>query len=317
MDELQAQVEAILGSRRIKHRLVVLCEGDRLIPTDRAPSPQMYRALEKTPDSNFYKACVPTDWHGSCLPHFFNCGGRAEVLRSFDALLEAHHERPEASYLSPDKLYALVDLDLQLGKLPNDYPWPTTEEVHAALYEDGAVCAEPDARHRIWVTALVHKEAFFVLSGAAASWAHGGVAPFFAGAPLELRALHAEVARRLESDPDFAQNLARAQGRLARFSAGARLDCSSSQALARSWQTQATNASDEDYEALLRALLAVAKVKPLWSKVVPDPRVGGMLLPDETFREQLALNIARSIAKLKPSAHPLAGLFAWLAPRRY
>jgi hypothetical protein len=317
MDEHQALVSAILRSPRIKNKLVVLCEGDHFpIEDGRAPSPQMYRRQEKTPDSNFYKACVPTGWHGSRLPVFFNCGGRPDVIRTFEALQQAHYASPADSYLTPEKLYAIVDLDLQADQMPAEYRhlWRTTEDVHAALYHDGALKADVDDRHRIWVTALIHKEAFFVLPEVAATWTDDDP-PSFRDAPLDLRTLHGAAAERLAGDKDLAAQLDVAKARLLRFAAGQHLPCASGEALGASWQAMAEHANDEEYRALVTTLLAVAKIKPLWSEIVPNPR-HGRTLPPESFREALALNIARSIAHLEPGAHPLASFFAWLEPRR-
>jgi hypothetical protein len=153
MDDRTALVTAILRTPAIRNRIVVLCEGDRLVVEgDHAPSPQMYSRLENTPDSSFYQACVPRRWCGRRLPRFFNCGGRSDVLYTFSALREAHQANPTGSYLDPDRLYAMVDLDLQAEDMPVDHRhiWPTTEDVHAALYDDGSVVSDIDDRHRIW-----------------------------------------------------------------------------------------------------------------------------------------------------------------------
>lgn len=316
MNEQEALVAAILRSPRIRDRLVVLCEGDLLqLEEGRAPSPQMYGRLEKMPDANFYKGCVARDWQGQRLPQFFTCGGRSQVLDVYQRLRDRHEEDPGASYLTPEKLYAIVDLDLQGGKMPKGYPWPTTEDVHAALYQDGAIHGHPDDKHRIWVTALIHKEAFFVLPPIASALTEGDAAPFWNGAPLDLRSLHAAVAQLLPSDMDFARHRAVAGARLARFQAGAMLPCTDGESLRTAWHAAAAQASDEQYDGLLRALLAVAKVKPVWSQVTPDPRWEATM-PAENFREQVALKVAATIAKLPPAAHPLAYFFAWLKTRR-
>ena len=316
MDERRALVTAILRTPAIRNRIVVLCEGDRLpVDGNHAPSPQMYSRLENTPDSSFYQQCVPRRWCGRRLPRFFNCGGRSDVIHAFEALRKAHRADPAGSYLDPDKLYAIVDVDLQPADMPagHRHLWPTTEHVHAALYHDGALKPDTDARHRIWVTALVHKEAFFVVPEVSAAFEDD--APFFRGSGLDLRALHVAVAERLVQDLDFDQRLPLVRSRLLRFAAGRQLPCESGSALGASWKALATQATDHEYRALVRALLAVAKVKPLWSELVPDPR-HGPTIPAESFREGLALKVARFIAELAPDDHPLASFFAWLEPRR-
>lgn len=316
MDDHEALASAILTSRRIKNRLVILCEGERPpLPSDRAPSPQLYRRSERLPDANFYKSCVPPDWQGDRLPQFFNCGGRSQVLAVYRQLLERHQAWPEDSYLTPDKLYVLVDLDIQPDQLPVGYPWQTTEDAHEALYQDGRVTSPPGNDHRIWVTALVHKEAFFVLPQVAAAW-EGGVTPFFNGAPLALTALHDAVAKQLTSDGDVARHLEIVRRRLQRFRAGASLDCTDGASLGASWRAAATQCTGAQYDQLLSALLSVAKAKAVWSQVTPDPGWNGTTIPAEDFRDQLALMVADTIARTAPDQHPLSYFFSWLKQRR-
>ncbi len=315
MDEQEALVNAILRLRRIRNKLVVLCEGD-LLPLENggAPSPQMYGRLGQMPDANFYKSCVPEDWHNYRLPQFFNCGGRSQVLYVYGRLLERHQAAPDASYLSPEKLYALVDLDIQRDRMPEGYPWQTTEDVHAALYQDGVINGDPGDGHRIWVTALIHKEAFFVLPPMAAAWADSAT-PFFDGGPLDLRVLHEAVAQRLTTDADIAGNLDVVAARLARFKAGVALNCTDGESIRTAWRAAATQAGVEQYDELLRALLSVARVKPVWSQITPNP-LRGAIMPAENFRDQLALKVAGTIAKMAPDEHPLSYFFSWLKPRR-
>lgn len=85
--------------------------------------------------------------------------------------------------------------------------------------------------------------------------------------------------------------------------------------MGQSWLELANTANDDDYEALSRALLAVAKAKMVWEEIVPDPAYANEIRA-ENFRDQLALKIAAAISVLEPNAHPLAGFFAWLEPRR-
>jgi hypothetical protein len=257
---------------------------------------------------------VPQDWHSHRLPQFFNCGGRSQVLSVYAQLRERSDAAPDAGYLTADKLYALVDLDLQQAGMPAGYPWQTSEDVHTALYQDGTVHGVPDDSHRIWVTALIHKEAFFVLPPMAAAWEDGAI-PFFCDAPLNLKGLHEAIADRLTTDTDFAGNLEVVAARLARFKAGAALTCMDGESLRTAWRAAAMQADANQYEGLLRALLSVAQVKPVWSQITPDPRYGATM-PAENFRDQLALKVAATIAKAEPEQHPLASFFAWLKPRR-
>ena len=332
MEHVGRLVNAILRSPQIKNKAVVLCEGD--LPPDefRRLSPQNYAKCERLPDANFYKASVPRRWHNSRTPAFFNCGGRAEVLDTYEALREKHAKAPTNSYLDPEKLYALVDLDIQMKNLPDGYPWKNTEEIHEALYVDGALKLPVDDRHRIWVTALVHKEAFFLLPSMSTALVHG-VRPFWKEKPLDLRAMHAALAGTLGEVRDICERFDIVKARMHRYAAGSRLACTDAATMGQSWLMLANSANDDDYEALSRALLAVAKAKTVWEEIVPDPAYAKEAMmtstPEraaelqkwqkvraENFRDQLALKIAAAISVLEPNAHPLAGFFAWLEPRR-
>ncbi|WP_228060573.1 MULTISPECIES: hypothetical protein [unclassified Coleofasciculus] len=116
-EQLEQHCKTILQSRRIRNKIVVLCEGD--IPKIQGrPSPQSYGRMEEMPDANFYKACVPKGWT-QYRPQFFNCGDRKDVIDSYFSLLDLHNQNKDNSYLNPDKLFAVVDLDLQVQAIDN------------------------------------------------------------------------------------------------------------------------------------------------------------------------------------------------------
>ncbi len=113
--ELLEHCQFILANCQIRNKFVILCEGEIKKNAGRL-SPQSYRAMADFPDANFYKACLPRDWRQK-IPTFFNCGDRNDVLNTYFNLLRLHQENPEASYLNPQQLFAIVDLDLQNKRL--------------------------------------------------------------------------------------------------------------------------------------------------------------------------------------------------------
>ena len=131
--ELLEHCQFILANRQIRNKFVILCEGE-IKKTAGRLSPQSYRAMEDFPDANFYKACVPRDWRQQ-IPTFFNCGDRNDVLNTYFNLLRLHQENPEASYLNPQQLFAIVDLDLQNKRLDDSYPFKDLEQIFEDLYK--------------------------------------------------------------------------------------------------------------------------------------------------------------------------------------
>lgn len=111
-EQLKEHCEIILKSREIKNKIVVLCEG-KIPEIQGRKSPQSYKAMKYTHDAKFYKDCIPTWWKQK-LPEFFNCGDRATVINTYLNLLTLHEQDTTNSYLDPDRLFAMIDLDLHL-----------------------------------------------------------------------------------------------------------------------------------------------------------------------------------------------------------
>ncbi|MDY6994771.1 MAG: hypothetical protein SVR94_19470 [Pseudomonadota bacterium] len=80
-EQLEEHCQTIVNSRQIKNKIVILCEGNIQALQGR-PSPQTYNKLERLPDANFYKACIPTWWQQQ-KPEFFVCGDRKVVLDTY------------------------------------------------------------------------------------------------------------------------------------------------------------------------------------------------------------------------------------------
>jgi hypothetical protein len=284
-EQLEQHCKRIIQLRSIMNKIVVLCEGD--IPKNQGiASPQSYGRMEQMPDANFYKACVPR-WWSQYRPQFFNCGDRKDVIDTYFTLLELHDKGSSSSYLAPDKLFAIVDLDLQLQKI-NDYDFADTEAIYGELYEGFKIKAQNIEQHRIWVTGLIHKEAYFLIPELQLVFDNFSTAPIYKGNSLILQDIFITMADEISSDLDLQNNSPRV---LARISCCSGLDCSEIGKLQHSWKAQFQKAPhDTRKDELVFALLTIKKAKNHWNQVQPPsdwPR------SPETFREQLLLEIGR------------------------
>ncbi len=284
-EQLKKHCDAILQSPRIKNKIVVLCEGD-IRETQGRESPQAYKAMEQMPDANFYKACVPTWWRQK-RPEFFNCGDRKDVLDTYSTLSILHEKDTTNSYLDPDRLFAMIDLDLQLQTIDN-YIFTDTEAIFRNLYEKSQVKEQNAAKHRIWITGWIHKEAYFLTPELQPIFDNCCNKPIYQGNPAVLANIYLDMADAICSDLDLQNNLQRAFDRISYCSG---LDCTEVQAFQASWKERFQNAVDETHRnQSIAVLLTIKKAKDYWHQIKP---FGDFSREDWVFREQLSLEIGR------------------------
>ncbi|MCL1472740.1 hypothetical protein [Argonema antarcticum] len=286
-EQLKQHCDNIILSRRIKNKIVVLCEGERGIKdTKDRLSPQSYARMEQMPDANFYKACVPR-WWSQYKPEFFNCGDRKDVIDTYFNLLEIHTQDNNNSYLIPEKLFAIVDLDLQLQKIDN-YTFSDTEAIFCDLYGQCKVNEINANNHRIWVTGLVHKEAYFLIPDLQEVFDNIFASPLYNSNSLVLENIYLTMADAIVDDVDLKNNLPTIANRINYLSS---LDCSDTDKLRDSWKAEFDNTqNDIEKNELILALLTIKKAKDYWNKIHPPTDYSS---PAERFREQLLLEIGQ------------------------
>lgn len=289
-EELQEHCEIILKSREIKNKIVVLCEGDIHIGRK---SPQSYKKREQMPDANFYKACVPRWWTQTkqYMPQFFNCGDRKDVIDTYFTLLTLHEQDSTSLYLDPNRLFAMIDLDLQLQKIDN-YTFKDTEAIFRNLYEKSQVKEQNAAQHRIWITGLIHKEAYFLTPELQSVFDDYPNSPYYKDKEnsASLTNIYSDMADAISSDKDLQLNVKRALDRINHCSG---LDCTELDLdkFQDSWKHQFQNTTDATQkQELIVALLTIKKAKKYWHKIKPPDDWSSS---DQVFRDQLSLEIGR------------------------
>lgn len=285
--QLQQHCEVIIQSRRIKNKIVILCEGEPGIWDMKGrPSPQSYGRMEQLPDSNFYNACVPRWWNQN-RPQFFNCGDRKDVIDTYCGLLELHNQQDSSSYLSPDKLYAIIDLDLQIQQI-GDYIFSNTDEIFCDLYHQLEVNTKNIPNHRIFITGLIHKEAYFLFPDLQNLFDEYPNQAVFKNNNLSLKDIYTEMLNQAQVDIDLINNIDRAFERINHCDC---LDCSDLDKFINSAFANLNNSSNlETIRTTSIALLTIRKAKEYWYKIEPP---NNWTSSTQTFREQLMLAIAR------------------------
>lgn len=295
---LDQHCENIYRSRSIKNKIIVLCEGDIARVAGRA-SPQSYRQLQKYPDANFYQRCIPKMWQGK-RPEFFNCGSCTQVIKTYFRLLELHQNQVITdSYLDVNKLFAIVDVDIQKITLDEDetYPFRDTDAIFCDLYQNARVNPENAPKHKIWVTGLVHKEAYFVVPELQEVFDNHPIKLQFAGEPLNLKKLSIQMAKDMAELNDLIQHFDSIKHRVAYCSEIPVNDLAEWQ---QTWLDLFSKADADTQNQLIYLLLAIMKAKDYWEKKFIPVEWNGA---SEQFREQLMLKIADFYAETTVTEH--------------
>ncbi|MDB9436823.1 hypothetical protein PN450_08390 [Dolichospermum lemmermannii CS-548] len=290
--KLMQHCNEILGNPNIRQRIVVLCEGQGSILNLSDETTVNYGKMKQMPDADFYIKCIPKTWK-TYKPEFFNCQGRTGVIDTYFKLLELHEEGSRESYLNPDKLFAIVDLDLQSQNIDN-YGFSNTEEIFSNLYQQGQVNEENTRNHRIWVTGLIHKEAYFIIPELQEVFDNYINVPMYNGQKIILEDIYITMANAIINSNDLKNNLSTISNRISHCS---ELDCTDLEKLRDSWKEQFENSPDETHKnELIYALLMLKKVKDnktqehYWEDIKPP---SDWTNTEEVFRDELLRQIAK------------------------
>ena len=295
-EELQNYCKYILKQERIRDRILVLCEGKILkeeVRISRSPEsyqiqlPQDSQDEKITPDSSFYKKCIPDSWFQFDLaPKFFNCGNCDDVIKIYLTLLEIISQDIDNKYIHPKEIFALIDLDNQIRKI-NNYPFKTTQEIFFNLYENTKINkANAESSHKIWVTGLIHKEAYFLIPELQSFFDRHKPQFFYKNNKILLQDVYSSMILEIEQDKNLAANLETISPRIKNCLG---LDFNDLEQLKDLWLNLFKNETNENRKReLILSLLTVIKVKDnYWKNIKPEQGLNAY-----QHREQLELEIA-------------------------
>lgn len=290
-EALENHCQQILSDSRINDRIVVLCEGN-IINVQGPKSPKTYKEMEQMPDANFYKKCVPKSWSKEKkLPQFFNCGDRKDVIDTYFHLLELHDVKASQSYLNKSKLFALIDLDIQLQKIDN-YHFSDTEEIFCNLYKQTKVIQALVNKHIIWITGLIHKEAYFITPEIQEVFDCSLLYPQYQTNPVLLENIYLKICNDITQDIDLQNNFDRV---INRINYCQYINCCDVESLKDTWSQEFINSSDKQRKKeLVLLLLTIRKAKKYWKQIEPN---SDWTKSSDLFREQLSLKIGEFYSK--------------------
>jgi len=313
-DELDNHVKNIMGVRSIKNKAVILCEGDISEVKNFRKNPSKYRSLEKFPDANFYKECLPKSMKRYRLqtPVFFNCGDRGNVIKAYLTLKELHAENRNDSYLDINKLFAIIDLDIQKAKIDN-YRFENTEEIFNNLYNELKINVDEIDSHTIFTTGLIHKEAYFLLPCLEHISDLEDIFDknyhLYKNEKLDLNKIYSDIIEEITEDRDLEQNFDVACNRIG-FSG---LNCSNVNELKTSF-VERFNCNLDD--KLIKTLFLIRKVKPYWENIHTIESETEEHLSEKEI-ERLSLNIARFYSKQDDDSFHLTAILKSIYRQAY
>ncbi len=262
-EELEQHCQNILNDSRIKNKIVVLCEGI-IRDTEGRKSPQAYRNIDRLPDANFYKRCVPQSWRKP-KPRFFNCGSRNDVIKTYFNLLKLQNS--STSYLNKDKLFALIDLDLQLQKIDN-YHLSDTEQIFFNIYKNTQVIPQEVNKHSIWITGLIHKESYFITPDIQEVLDNSKLNPQYNNSKVLLGNIYFKICDEITEDIDLQDNFSRVINRIIFCQ---NINCCDLNKLKKTWQQEFSKCSNpQRLRELVFVLLTIRKAKEYWHQIMPN-----------------------------------------------
>jgi len=287
--------KTILSLREILNKSVILCEGDISAVIDKGYSPAFYRRHEQFQDSLFYKNALPKEIRKSSPPRFFNCGSRGQVLKVYFKLKELHEAAPAESYLNPDKLFAIIDLDIQNEKI-NNYSFNNTEEIFKDLYNETEINKANIDKHKIFVTGLIHKEGYFLLPQLKNEVLAEYKNPlFFNSEKFDLDKIYLKIIDEIDKDEDLKIHFDFVKHRI-NFTD---LNKENINELKNSFKR-----IKKFDDKIIFALFLLRKVKPYWKEIKTKDS-----MPEERLREQLLLKIANFYSEQNDPDFHLTAIF--------
>ncbi len=288
-EEVDNHCLTILKSRRILNKIIILCEGE-LLPAEERESPALYSKLEKLPDANFYKACIPQNWNQR-QPQFFNCGSRNSVIQTYFRLQELHKINNENSYLNPENLFAIIDSDMQQANFTN-YQFSNSEESRNDLYSKIYITKTNIKNHRLFVTGLIHKEAYFLIPELEDIYKDFKVEIRYNSAKLQLSNIYQEMANDIVNDKDLdsANNYDIAKNRI---SFNSNINVTNKITVKDSWLNEFTKLDGMDKLELIYLLLSIRKAKAYWNNIESPEWTGNK----DSLLDNIILEIGKFISK--------------------
>jgi len=297
--------KSICNLKKLQNKMIVLCEGavEPEPPSDPNATHRQLRqspgtyAKERFEDSRFYKKCLPVDLRSKV--QFINCGDRSNVIDAFHRITKICQDDPVNSYIDIERLFAIVDLDLEVKKISN-YNFPSVEDIYNDIY----CCNSGKLRlknHRIYTTGLIHKEAYFILPELEGEFFSGFLERFpklqHSGQPFNLKIIYQTLINSIGDDPRIKEHFDIVKQRLQGYLSPEELidlDPRKLQVILEQRFEACTNQhsldSEEGRSLLIKAVLVITKVKDLaWNQITDGDDYP---LDAKVIRDQLTLNIA-------------------------
>ena len=282
--------------RAIKNRIVILCEGNRNYL--KVKTPQQYRRLDRYQDAAFWKETIPYWWRER-KPVFIPCGGRSQVLKIRKILLDLHYKDEDNSYLSPEKLFVLIDLDIQreIIDLESDYH---TEKLYYDLYQNGLVNPKAINEYKTIVTGFIHKEAYFLELNLQTVFDNSQYKISYGNKQLYLTDVYQDMLLKIETDKELKTHFNTVIARIKNILPNVPRNCPE---LAKELSTlfKDPTLSLENKRQVIEAILTIVKSKLFWEEKITlegkEDLPEEFLLSPKDYRDNLMLNIAKFYAE--------------------
>lgn len=311
--ELETYCDKIILKRAaIDRSCIVLCEGfsDDLKTIIKSPPATLKNNFSSQfQDASFYQRSIPKWWRktGKPEPIFYVCGKQKAVIKAYFYLRNKYQQKNDKR-LDSNKIYALVDIDTQKHTLPKteEYPFCSLEAIYADLYNDGLVNLKTAKNHKIWVTGLLHKEAYYLIPEL--EYLFKKYESIFNNKPLnDLTPLYLNIVQSVSRDKDFyaliQENFPLIKERIKHHLP--LYNTESVDDFQKRWLEIFLNPNTKTNEkaTLINILLILAKSKIVWENIKSSNE--NKSSEHKKYRNQLSFKIALEFYAQQPQDSPL------------
>ena len=154
-----------------------------------------------------------------------------------------------------------------MANIKKDYKFQNTDDIFYSIYDETKINETDLNHHRIWITGLIHKEAYFLKPDIQEVF-DNQYTPIYKENTVNLENIYLDMVNDMTNDADLQIHWSRVIKRISHLSSFDGMEIDKFQ---YSWQEEYQNNQNLHYKnKLINAVLMLVKSKEYWKQILPD-----------------------------------------------